>query len=123
MVATSSTGPRLARRGAAPGREAWTLMSTIQSSNVITTKRLIVNADDFGRSFGINRGILTAHVRGIVTSASLMVRWDAAVEAAEIAREYSRLDLGLHFDAGEWVYRDGTWTPVYTVVDLTDPDG
>jgi len=35
---------------------------------------LIVNADDFGQSPGVNRGIIQAHEHGIVTSASLMVR-------------------------------------------------
>jgi len=49
-------------------------------------RRLIVNADDFGQSPGINRGIMEAHERGIVTSVSLMVRWPAAVEAAAYAR-------------------------------------
>lgn len=83
-------------------------------------KQLIVNADDFGRSFGVNRGIVTAHEHGIVSSASLMVRWSAAAEAARYARERPRLGLGLHFDAGEWAYRDGAWTPAYTVVDLDD---
>ena len=39
---------------------------------------VIINADDFGLSAGINRGIIEAHERGIVTSASLMVRWPAA---------------------------------------------
>ncbi|PYR01516.1 MAG: hypothetical protein DMF97_07400, partial [Acidobacteria bacterium] len=34
-------------------------------------KYLIVNADDFGASSGINRGILEAHQRGILTSTSL----------------------------------------------------
>ena len=43
---------------------------------------LIVNADDLGRSPGVNRGVIEAHAGGIVTSASLMVRWPAAAEAA-----------------------------------------
>ena len=45
-------------------------------------KYLIVNADDFGLSPGANRGIMGAHEHGIVTSASLMVRWPVAAEAA-----------------------------------------
>ena len=76
---------------------------------------LIVNADDFGQSPGVNRGIVTAHERGIVTSASLMVRWPAAVEAAAYAVEHPLLSVGLHFDLGEWAYRDGSWVPVYQV--------
>jgi YdjC-like protein len=43
---------------------------------------LIVNADDFGQSSGVNRGIIEAHEKGILTSASLMVRWPATEEAA-----------------------------------------
>jgi len=42
------------------------------------TRFLIVNADDFGQSPGINRGIIKAHADGIVTSVSLMVRWPAS---------------------------------------------
>jgi predicted glycoside hydrolase/deacetylase ChbG (UPF0249 family) len=79
---------------------------------------LIVNADDFGMSSGINRGIIEAHERGIVTSASLMVRGGAAREAALLAREHTRLSVGLHVDLGEWCYRGGNWVPVYEVVDL-----
>ena len=44
-------------------------------------RSLIVNADDFGQSRGVNRGVIEAHERGIVTSASLMVRWPAAESA------------------------------------------
>jgi predicted glycoside hydrolase/deacetylase ChbG (UPF0249 family) len=44
---------------------------------------LVVNADDFGRSRGVNAGVIAAHERGIVTSASLMVRWPAARGAAD----------------------------------------
>jgi len=77
---------------------------------------LIVNADDFGQSRGINRGIIEAHERGIVTSASLMVRWPAAAEAAAYAREHPSLSLGLHFDFGEWRCRNGSWIKLYEVV-------
>lgn len=80
---------------------------------------LIVNADDFGQSAGVNRGVIEAHERGIVTSASLMVRWPAAAAAAEYARGGPALSVGLHLDLGEWAYRDGEWVSVYRVV----PDG
>src|SRR6266849_6414300 len=77
---------------------------------------LIVNADDFGQSCGVNRGIIEAHERGIVTSVSLMVRWPAAAEAAAYAREHPSLSLGLHFDFGEWRCRNGSWIKLYEVV-------
>jgi predicted glycoside hydrolase/deacetylase ChbG (UPF0249 family) len=77
---------------------------------------LIVNADDFGQSPGVNRGVIAAHERGIVTSASLMVRWPAAAEAAAYARAHPRLGVGLHLDLGEWVCRDGSWARRYEVV-------
>ena len=59
-------------------------------------RRLIVNADDFGRSPGVNAGILQAHRRGIVTSATLMVNEPAAAAAACLARSVPQLGLGLH---------------------------
>lgn len=83
---------------------------------------LVVNADDFGQSPGVNRGIIESYERGIVTSASLMVRWPAAAEAAEYAREHPGLALGLHCDLCEWAYRDGGWAPVYEVVRLDDAE-
>jgi len=59
-------------------------------------KRLIVNADDFGRSPGVNRGIAEAHRGGIVTSATLMVTGNAAEDAVSLAKEMPTLGLGLH---------------------------
>jgi chitin disaccharide deacetylase len=59
-------------------------------------RRLIVNADDLGFTPGVNRGIVEAHERGIVTSASLMVDRPAAAEGAEIARRLPSLAVGLH---------------------------
>ena len=61
-------------------------------------RRLIVNADDFGRSPGVNQGVLEAHVRGIVTSATVMVlETSAARGIREAAERAPRLSLGLHF--------------------------
>jgi predicted glycoside hydrolase/deacetylase ChbG (UPF0249 family) len=84
------------------------------------TRYVIVNADDFGQSPGVNRGIIAAHERGIVTSASLMVRWPAAAAATDYSRAHPRLAVGLHIDLGEWACRDGTWAPLYEVVRQDD---
>jgi chitin disaccharide deacetylase len=67
---------------------------------------LIVNADDFGRSPGINRGVARAHADGILTSATLMVRFPAAAEAAAYARGHLDLGLGLHVDLDAWLPLD-----------------
>jgi chitin disaccharide deacetylase len=61
-------------------------------------KRLIVNADDFGRSAGVNAGTLQAHAQGIVTSATVMVLEKAAPRGIrEAAERAPTLSLGLHF--------------------------
>lgn len=83
-------------------------------------KYLIISADDFGQSPGINRGIIEAYEHGIVTSTSLMTRWLAAGEAAIYAREHPKLSVGLHLDLGEWVCRAGKWTQLYSVIPLDD---
>lgn len=87
---------------------------------MIAARRLVVNADDFGRSAAISRGILRAHRDGIVTSASLMVRYPDAAPAAAAAQSHARLGLGLHLDLGEWEYRDGEWRSVYDVARTDD---
>ena len=61
------------------------------------SKYLIVNADDFGATSGLNRGILEAHREGIVTSASLMVEARASEEAGDLAMSVPGLSVGLHF--------------------------
>lgn len=83
-------------------------------------RTLIVNADDFGLSPGVNAGVARTHEEGILTSASLMVRAPAAEEAAAYARATPALGVGLHVDLGEWVQQDGTWTAVYEVVPIDD---
>ncbi len=59
-------------------------------------RRLIVNADDFGRSHDINQAVLRAHQEGILTTASLMVNEPAADEAIALARQNPGLGVGLH---------------------------
>lgn len=81
---------------------------------------LIVNADDFGLSAGVNRGIIECAEHGILTSSSLMVRWPAAAEAAAYAKQNHSLSLGLHVDLGEWIQRNGEWHLLYRVVNTDD---
>src|SRR5258708_20297929 len=59
-------------------------------------RRLIVNADDFGLTTGVNRGIAESHQRGIVTSATLMACGAQFEQAASLAKELPRLSVGCH---------------------------
>ena len=62
-------------------------------------KRLIVNADDFGVSAGVNRGILHAHHHGIVTSTTVMINLpDAAPGLEQALASAPDLGIGLHFN-------------------------
>jgi predicted glycoside hydrolase/deacetylase ChbG (UPF0249 family) len=58
--------------------------------------RLIVNADDFGQTPGINRAVLELHKSGVLTSATLMARAAATDQAIEIARATPTLGVGCH---------------------------
>ena len=60
------------------------------------TASLIVNADDFGLTEAVNRGIIRAHREGIVTSASLMACGGAFDHAVELARQNPKLGIGVH---------------------------
>ncbi|MGN6607683.1 MAG: carbohydrate deacetylase [Jatrophihabitans sp.] len=87
----------------------------------MTARVLIVNADDFGRSPGVNEGTIACHRDGVVTSASLMVRWpDAAAAGAYAAANPDGLSVGLHFDLGEWYWADGDWHERYVVTASDD---
>ena len=59
-------------------------------------RRLIVNADDFGRSRSVNEAVVRAHREGILTTASLMVNEPGFDEAVKLAKENPRLGAGLH---------------------------
>src|SRR5437016_13239436 len=105
MDASAGARARLARAAAAP-----------RGARRVVNRVLVVNADEFGRSRGVNEGVAEAHERGIVTSASLMVRRPHAGDAAAYARAKPALSVGLHVDLGEWTYREGEgWAAVYEV--------
>jgi hopanoid biosynthesis associated protein HpnK len=59
-------------------------------------RRLIINADDFGLTQGVNRAIVEAHRHGEVTSATLMANGQAFDDAIERAKSESRLSIGCH---------------------------
>jgi chitin disaccharide deacetylase len=59
-------------------------------------RRLIVNADDFGFTAGVNRAIVEAHTRGIVTSSTLMAKGRAFEDAAALVKTVPRLSVGCH---------------------------
>ena len=82
-------------------------------------KNLIVNADDLGWTEGVNRGILDAFRRGIVTSTSLLANGAAFAEAVKAAKSAPRLGVGVHLNLS-----DGA--PVAdreTVMSLLNDDG
>lgn len=59
-------------------------------------RRLIINADDFGLTSGVNRAILEAHQHGVVTSATLMAGGRAFQEAVQFAQQAPQLNVGCH---------------------------
>ena len=59
-------------------------------------KRLIVNADDLGRTAGINQGVFEAHRRGVVTSATMMVNYPAAMDVPALSAASPGMSIGLH---------------------------
>ena len=61
-------------------------------------KRLIVNADDFGLTGGVNRAIAEAHERGLVSSATLMANGPTFGEAVHLAHSMPNLAIGCHVD-------------------------
>jgi chitin disaccharide deacetylase len=62
------------------------------------SRRLIVNADDFGLSESTNKGILDAHLHGIVTGSGLLLNMPALSDAVDRARRNPGLDTGIHIN-------------------------
>jgi predicted glycoside hydrolase/deacetylase ChbG (UPF0249 family) len=64
-------------------------------------KDLIVNADDLGWTEGVNRGIVEAHRKGLVTSTSLLANGRAFASALEVARNNPELGVGVHLNLSD----------------------
>src|SRR5215831_17721899 len=61
-------------------------------------KRLIVNADDFGLTAGVNLAIIEGHVQGIITSTSLLANGTAFDSAVAMAKGHAKLGVGVHLN-------------------------
>ena len=66
-------------------------------------KRVVVTADDFGIAEEINKGIVHAHLNGIVTSASLLTNAPATEDAIQIAKSTPSLEVGIHLSLVEGI--------------------
>ena len=66
-------------------------------------KKIIINADDFGLTIGVNEGIIEAFKNGVLTSTTLMVNQPYAKEAVELSKKNPKLGVGMHmtFDKGK----------------------
>ena len=85
----------------------------------MSSRRLVVTADDFGAAIAVNEAVERAHTNGILTAASLMVAGDAVEDAVERARRLPGLGVGLHV-----VLADGRPVlPPQQVPALVGPDG
>jgi predicted glycoside hydrolase/deacetylase ChbG (UPF0249 family) len=72
-------------------------MAAREPGRVTSSRILIVNADDFGLTTGVSRGILEAHRKGIVTSTTLIVNRPVDPALLEELRG-SGLGVGLHLN-------------------------
>lgn len=81
--------------------------------------RIIINADDFGLSAGVNAGIRSAHRDGILTSATLLANAPAFDQAVHISREEPRLGVGVHLN----IVRGAPLSPPGEIMLLVDGHG
>jgi chitin disaccharide deacetylase len=73
-------------------------------------RRLIINADDFGLCESVNKGIVEAHAKGVLTSTTIMASMPAAEQAVELAKNLPTLGVGIHLNltAGKPLCQDNT---------------
>jgi predicted glycoside hydrolase/deacetylase ChbG (UPF0249 family) len=81
--------------------------------------QLIVNADDYGRSPGVSRGILQAHREGIVTSTTVMINQPGVEPQLAEALDFPDLGIGLHLTFSAW----RPVLPAEAIPGLLDEDG
>ena len=80
----------------APTGRCSTQVATRSFCYTRSVRRLIVNADDFGFTSGVNRAIVKAHTDGVVTSATAMADGRAFYEVKELAKQVPKLSIGCH---------------------------
>jgi len=81
-------------------------------------KKAIINADDFGLSRGVNEGIILAHQKGILTSATLMANMPGFAHAVELAKQNIKLGVGIHLN----IVRGRPLSPANRVGSLLNKD-
>ena len=82
-------------------------------------KKLIINADDYGRAPGVSRGILQAHREGIVTSTTVMINQPDVEPQLTQALACPELGIGLHLVFSAW----RPVLPPELIPSLVDPGG
>ncbi len=82
-------------------------------------KNVIINADDFGLSKSINKGIIKAHQEGILTSTSLIVNMPDSEKAIEEIENYPNLGIGLHLN----LIRGKPVSPIKDIPSLINKNG
>ena len=82
-------------------------------------RKLIINADDFGFTSGVNRGIKKAISEGIVTSVSVMPNMPLAAEIKEISRQFPQISIGIHLN----LTKGWPLLPLEKVSSLVDEEG
>lgn len=85
----------------------------------MTSTRLIIHADDFGLTEGVNNGIVKAHKCGVLTSTSIIACGKAFAHAIELAKAHPTLDIGVHLT----LTGERPLSPLGMVGSLVDGDG
>jgi len=65
------------------------------------TRKVIINADDFGLCRGVNDAVAKAHTEGLLTSTTLMVNMPCSLQAVETAKSLPNLGVGVHLNLTE----------------------